>query len=50
MPDFDDKDLTIVATLVLGLFAMFCLGEEAGNIVGQIVTGMFGVAVGKNMK
>lgn len=49
MPDYEDKDLVIIATLVLGIMAMFLL-DPAENIIGQIVTGMFGMAVGKNMK
>lgn len=47
--DYDDKDLVIVATLILGVVAMFSL-NTADTIVSQIVTGLFGIAVGKNLK
>ena len=46
--DFDDKDLVITATLILGITAMFAL-PEAKEVVLAIVTGLFGVAVGKKM-
>lgn len=48
MPDFDDKDLIIFATMILGIIAMFCL-DSAENIVGNIITGMFGIAVGTKL-
>jgi len=48
--DYDDKDLVIIATMILGLAALLLLDTGAGNIIGQIVTGMFGIAVGKSLK
>ena len=48
--DYDDKDLVIIATMVLGLAAMLLLDTGAENIIGQIITGMFGIAVGKSLK
>jgi len=46
--DFDDKGLVIVAVLILGIMSMLAL-PEAKEVVLAIVTGLFGVAVGKKM-
>jgi hypothetical protein len=45
----DDKNLVIVAATLLGLCCLFTL-DSPENIVNVIVTGLFGVAVGKNMQ
>jgi len=47
--NFDDKDLVILATLILGVVAMFAL-EDASGTVNSIITGLFGIAVGKSIK
>ena len=46
--DIDDKDLVIVAVLIIAIVSMFVLGD--GNIVIQALTGLFGIAVGKALK
>lgn len=49
--DYDDKDLVILAVLILGIVGMFALPEaDAPGIVSSIVTGLFGIAVGKSLK
>ena len=49
--NIDDKDLVIVATLILGIIAMFALPDaDAPGIISSIVTGLFGIAVGKSLK
>jgi len=49
--DYDDKDLVIVAVLILGIMAMIVLsGTDAAGVVNSIITGLFGVAVGKGIK
>lgn len=44
--NIDDKDLVIVATLILGIVSMFAL-PDAREIVIAVVSGLFGIAVGK---
>lgn len=48
----DDKNLVIVAVLVLGLSLVFVdsIGAEQSGIINSIVSGLFGIAVGKGMK
>lgn len=49
--NFDDKDLVIVSVLILGIITMFALpNANASGIVSSIITGLFGVAVGKGLK
>ena len=49
MKDFDDKDLVIAATTIICVVSILCLAE-AKEIVLSIVSGLFGVAVGKASK
>lgn len=44
----DDKNLVIFAVTILGLFSMFAI-PEAKEIIIAIVSGLFGVAVGKSV-
>lgn len=49
--NFDDKDLVITATLILGIVAMFTLPPaDSPGVVSSIITGLFGIAVGKSVK
>lgn len=49
--DYDDKSLVIVAVLILGVMSMFALPDaDASGIISSIVTGLFGIAVGKSLK
>ena len=47
MPDFDDKDIVIICATLLACVAMFIL-PDAGQVVSNVITGLFGVAVGKS--
>ena len=46
---YDDKDLVIFATMVLGIISLLILDVEAKEIIIGIVSGLFGIAVGKKM-
>jgi uncharacterized membrane protein YeaQ/YmgE (transglycosylase-associated protein family) len=47
---FDDKDLVIVSVLLIGLYAMYCYpGTQSQSIVMSIISGLFGVAVGRKL-
>lgn len=48
----DDKNLVIMAVLVLGLSLVFVdsIGTEQSGIINSIVSDLFGIAVGKGMK
>lgn len=46
--DFDDKDLVIVSVLILGITAM-CVLDAPENIVSNIITGLFAIAVGSKL-
>jgi len=51
MPDLDDKDLVIGATVIICLCAIFANPSvEALGLVQSALTGLFGVAVGKSLK
>ena len=49
MIDLDDKIIVIIAVTLLGAFSMFFL-EGAEQIVSNIVSGLFGIAVGRGLK
>lgn len=44
----NDKTQVIIAVLILGVLAFFNL-EDPGPVVNSIVSGLFGVAVGKSV-
>jgi hypothetical protein len=48
----DDKNLVIIAVLILGMALIFVdnLGAEQSSIINSIVSGLFGIAVGRGMK
>lgn len=49
MKDYDDKDLVIVAVFLLCL-TMIVLGYQNGNtLIGNAISGLFGVAVGRKL-
>lgn len=48
MKDYDDKDLVIIATMTLGITAMLLLPDAKDVVIG-IVSGLFGIAVGKRI-
>lgn len=45
--NYDDKDLVIFAALVLGIISLIVLGAEAKEIVIGVISGLFGIAVGR---
>ena len=47
--DYDDKDLVIVAAFGIAMVAMFQMSNPE-NIVLSVVSGLFGVAVGRATK
>ena len=49
MIDLDDKIIVIIAVTLLGALSMFFL-EGAEQIVSNIVSGLFGIAVGRGLK
>ena len=48
MRDFDDKDLVIISATLIAIFSMYLIAE-AKDIVLSVVSGLFGVAVGKSL-
>jgi hypothetical protein len=44
-----DKEFVIVAVLIIGLYAMYTMGAQAENITTAIVSGLFGIAVGRTI-
>jgi len=44
--DYEDKDLVIIATLTIAIVAMFVM-DESKEVVLPVITGMFGIVVGK---
>ena len=49
MPEIDDKIMVIVCVTGLAVLAMFQLTDPAA-VVNSVVSGLFGVAVGKAIK
>ena len=45
----DDKSMVIIAVLIIAVFSMFML-KSAEQVITNIVTGLFGVAVGKSLQ
>lgn len=46
--DFDDKELVIIAVLILGIISIIALPAPKEIIIG-IVSGLFGIAVGRKV-
>ena len=48
----DDKNLVIIAVLTLGLGLVFIgpLPAENASIINSIISGLFGIAVGKGLR
>jgi hypothetical protein len=48
----DDKLMVIGAVLILGLSLVFVdtIGAEQSSIINSIVSGLFGIAVGRGLK
>lgn len=43
----DDKTQVILCVTLLGVLAMFAYGDAGTNLLDNIITGLFGVAVGR---
>jgi len=50
VPDFDDKDLVIICATLIAIISIFGIAEDPSTIVTSVVSGLFGVAVGKSVK
>jgi len=52
MNNFDDKTLVIMAALLICLAVIFApsLSADKSTIVSSIITGLFGVAIGRASK
>lgn len=50
IPDFDDKDLVIVAVFFIGIFSLFTVKDPKSLelIITAALSGLFGIAVGKS--
>lgn len=48
--EISDKNLVIVCATVIAMTAINLLGVESLGVVGNVISGMFGVAVGKALK
>ena len=48
--DVDDKSLVIMAVFTLSLVCVVLMGAEALGVVEKAFYGLFGAAVGKQMK
>lgn len=45
---FDDKDLVIICATIIALASMWMMKDA--TIISNVVTGLFGVAIGKQLK
>ena len=45
----NDKGLVIVCATLLGMTSLVLLGAEGLTVVGNVISGLFGVAVGKSL-
>ena len=48
MFNMDDKDLVIISVTIIGIIALFVLADPT-TILSSIISGLFGVATGKNL-
>lgn len=46
----NDKGLVIVCATLLAMTSLILLGAEGLTIVGNVISGLFGVAIGKSLK
>ncbi len=44
--DFDDKDLIIVATALIGIISLFLLADPS-IVITSVLSGLFGMATGR---
>ncbi len=45
----NDKNLVILTTSAIALISMYCYGKDSREIVQCVITGLFGIAVGRHM-
>ena len=50
IPDFDDKDLVIIAVFLICMAALIMLKVDSVPIISNALSGLFGVAVGRATK
>jgi hypothetical protein len=50
IPDFDDKDLVIIAVLLITLMSLVILKGDAVTVVTSALSGLCGLAVGKKLE
>ena len=46
---FDDKMAVIFSAWSIGLVAMFTMGKDAETILASVLSGLFGIAIGKKL-
>ncbi len=46
----DDKNLVILCVTILGITAMVVFGSDALAVVNSIISGLFGLAVGRSWR
>lgn len=44
-----DKALVIFALIVIGVYSLYMMGDNAENIITAVVSGLCGIAVGKSL-
>ena len=49
MLNITDKEVVVVALVIIGTYALYQMGSGAENIVTAIVSGLCGIAVGKSL-
>jgi len=50
MIDFDDKDIGIVALMVVGIISLVVLGEQAKDIALAVVSAIAGLVTGRRLQ
>jgi hypothetical protein len=46
--DFDDKDLIIIATAIIGIVSLLIL-QDPSIVITSVLSGLFGMATGKKL-
>lgn len=44
-----DKEVVVFALVIIGVYSLYMMGSGAENIVTAIVSGLCGIAVGKQL-
>jgi len=50
MLNITDKEVVVMALVIIGIYSLYQMGVDAENVITSIVSGLCGIAVGKSLE